>query len=154
MDDLVKCQCKGGCKNRRCNCLKNGQGCVPECKCVSCANPLNGVDVENYSACAIQNIGIVKSLSEEELNEMYDLPCDEQQASLRELLDDFTCDKCGEAYWYSFCWRDVVQDNCSWHCDVCGTCRDWREWHCPDCNKCTYGRSMACENCGGMAGTY
>jgi len=110
------------------------------------------VDVENYSACAIQNIQLVKSLSKAELDEMYELPCEEGEAPLRDLLDGVHCEECKEEYWYSICWRSVVQDNCTWHCDVCKQCRDWREWHCPDCNKCTYGVTTGCEHCGGTSG--
>ena len=58
------------------------------------------------------------------------------------------CQGCGEVYWYSFCWQDVVQDDCTWHCEICGQCRDWREWHCERCNKCTYGVSLPCQHCG------
>lgn len=149
MEKSVTCQCKSGCTSRRCNCLKYGEGCGEGCKCVDCANPLNGVDTEGLTVCAIQNIAIVKILTEDDLDELLELPCGDEEVALRHLLDEYSCAKCGESYWYSFCWGQVVQDSCSWHCEICHTCRDWREWHCPVCNKCTYGVTLPCENCGG-----
>jgi len=148
MEKKVHCKCKSGCVNRRCACLKNNEPCDEKCKCINCQNPLNGVDLDNLSICAIQNIDIYKGLSEKELDEKYELPCGCEEVSLRNLLYDYSCQKCDEVYWYSFCWGDVAQDNCSWHCEICGQCRDWREWHCERCNKCTYGISLPCEHCG------
>lgn len=63
------------------------------------------------------------------------------------LLRDFYCDECGEMF-YSFCRDEVEQENCTWHCNVCKECMDWREWHCDTCNKCTYGQSLPCDGCG------
>jgi len=39
-------------------------------------------------------------------------------------------------YYYSFCRKDLEQENCTWHCIKCQTCNDWREWHCEECDKC------------------
>jgi hypothetical protein len=142
------CNCKTGCRNRHCVCLKNNEPCDDGCTCTDCHNPLNGVDVDALSVCAIQNIEEFRALSEEELAEEYELPCGCERVPLRQLLDDYTCQGCGEVYWYSFCWQSVVQDSCTWHCEVCGECRDWREWHCERCNKCTYGVSLPCQHCG------
>jgi MinD superfamily P-loop ATPase len=44
-----------------------------------------------------------------------------------------------------------VQQGNTWHCGVCGTCRDWREWHCASCNRRTYGVTLPCEGCGASA---
>jgi len=148
MEKNVHCKCKTGCTSRRCVCLKNSEPCDAQCGCVDCENPLNGVDVENLSACAIQNISEVSELTDEELEEELELPCGCEEVPLKNLLGHYSCSKCGEVYWYSFCWDDVAQDDCTWHCDVCQTCRDWREWHCENCNKCTYGISLPCEYCG------
>lgn len=142
------CNCKTGCRNRRCACLKNNEPCDENCTDAGCRNPLNGVDVDALSVCAIQNIEAFRELSEQELAEEHELPCGCERVPLRSLLDDYTCQGCGEVYWYSFCWQSVVQDSCTWHCEVCGQCRDWREWHCARCNKCTYGVSLPCEHCG------
>ncbi len=148
MEKTVHCKCKSGCVNRRCVCLKNNEPCDEKCKCINCQNPLNGVDVDNLSLCTIQNIDIYKGLSKKALDEKYELPCGCEEVPLRNLLDNYSCQKCGEVYWYSFCWGDVAQDSCSWHCEICGQCRDWREWHCERCNKCTYGVTLPCEYCG------
>lgn len=148
MEKEVHCNCKTGCQNRRCLCLRNNEPCDESCNCIDCHNPLNGVDVDALSVCAIQNIEEYKALSEEELAQEYRLPCECESVPLRQLLNDYTCRKCGEVYWYSFCWGDVVQDSCTWHCQVCNQCRDWREWHCERCNKCTYGVTLPCEHCG------
>ena len=104
--------------------------------------------MDDLSVCAIQNIGRYKGLSDKDLDTLYELPCGCEKAPLRKLTGSYTCSQCGEAYWYSFCWNDVATDSCTWHCDVCGKCRDWREWHCEVCNRCTYGITLPCENCG------
>jgi hypothetical protein len=148
MDKIEHCTCKSGCRNKRCVCLKNDEPCDGKCSCVKCHNPLNGIDVENLSVCAIQNIEAYKALSAKDLAKAYKLPCEHEKVSLAKLLKDYDCRKCGETYWYSFCFGNVVQDNCTWHCNVCGRCQDWRVWHCDDCNKCTYGVTLPCEHCG------
>lgn len=148
MEKKASCQCKSGCQNRRCACLKNNEACGESCGCIECQNPLNGVDLEALSICAIQNIEIYKDLSEEELAEEYELPCECEAVPLRKLLKDYTCRECGESYWFSFCWNDVVQYGDTWHCEICNQCRDWREWHCKRCNKCTYGVTFPCQHCG------
>ncbi len=103
--------------------------------------------VEALSICAIQNIKIYKTLTEKALAVEYELPCEDESVPLKELLNDYQCRVCGETYWASFCWNDVVQDSHTWHCEICNQCRDWREWHCDICNKCTYGISLPCEHC-------
>jgi len=148
MEKRHQCNCKTGCASYRCACLKNGEPCNEGCGCVDCRNPLNGVDVEHLSVCAIQNIETYKALSERDLEELQDLPCGDASVPLRDLLYEYHCEGCGESYWYSFCWGDVVQEGNTWHCEVCHTCRDWREWHCENCNRCTYGISLPCEYCG------
>lgn len=142
------CKCKSGCVNRRCACLKSGQACTDECQCQRCQNPLNGVDTENLSICVIQNIQAYNALSQVELNQAYALPCEHANVALKTLLTGYECPECSEDYSYSLCWNEVVQEGNSWHCEVCGTCRDWREWHCENCNKCTYGVTLPCEYCG------
>ena len=151
MEKTVHCNCKSGCKNRRCVCVKNNEPCDDKCGCKDCQNPLNGVDVENLTICAIQNIDIVKKLTEKELNEKWELPCECEKVSLKKLLNHYSCSKCEEVYWFSFCWNEVVSDSHTWHCEQCKTCRDWREWHCETCNTCSYGVSLPCDGCGAMS---
>ena len=148
MEKEYHCNCKAGCDTYRCVCLKHNELCDENCGCVDCRNPLNDVDVESLTVCAIQNIDIVTGLTEEELAERYELPCGHEQVALKDLLDDYYCEECAESYWYSFCWDAVVQDSCTWHCEICHECRDWREWHCDRCNKCTYGVTLPCQHCG------
>ena len=69
MKKTVHCKCKSGCKNRRCVCLRNNEPCGEECECIDCQNPLNGVDIDNLSICALQNIEEYKELSRDELEE-------------------------------------------------------------------------------------
>ena len=142
------CSCKLGCDTRRCTCLRENEGCSSECQCQKCNNPLNGVDVGVLSLCAIQNIHHYKKLSKKDLEKLCPLPCGCEQVPLKKLITDYECSKCNELYWYSFCWGEVVQDSCSWHCEVCSACKDWREWHCENCNRCTYGITTPCEYCG------
>ncbi len=146
------CKCKTSCTENRCACLKNGQGCTEDCSCIDCQNPLNGQDTEQLSSCAIQNIQTIKRLTKKELNQKIELPCECESATLKSLLDEYECSKCQEVYWFSFCWHNIAQDNCSWHCEICKKCRDWREWHCDNCNKCTYGLSLPCCRCGKKSG--
>lgn len=144
----LNCKCKGSCESKRCACFKSGEGCGDDCKCAGCQNPLNGIDVSKLTDCAIQHIRIYKDLTEAQLNTSVEMPCGHTGAQLRDLLEGYECPGCnGEKYWYSFCWNSVAQDSCSWHCNICGKCRDWREWHCDDCNRCTYGTSLPCQNC-------
>jgi len=148
MEKNHHCNCKSGCKNNRCACFKNNEPCDDKCGCTDCQNPFNEIDVENYSTCALQNINIVKALSQEELDEEHELPCGCETVKLKDLLNEYECKECESVYWYSFCWNCVVQDDCTWHCEICRECRDWREWHCERCNKCTYGVTLPCEHCG------
>ena len=148
MEKAFHCKCKSGCINRRCFCLRNNEPCDELCGCSNCENPLNGMDVEAFSICTIQNIIEYKELSSDELEEKYELPCGCEQVALKDLLGDYSCSKCREVYWHSFCWDEVVQDSCTWHCEICDICRDWREWHCKSCNRCTYGVTFPCEHCG------
>ncbi len=148
MEKTTHCNCKTGCESRRCACLKNNEPCDENCKCNKCKNPLNGLDVENFTSCALQNIHKYKALTKEDLEEEYELPCGCEEVPLKDLIGEYDCQECGETYWYSFCWDDVEQDSCTWHCEICGECKDWREWHCEKCNRCTYGISVPCEHCG------
>ena len=113
---------------------------------------VRGVDAESLTVCAMQNIDKVSALTEAQLAERHELPCGDGSVPLRDLLSEYLCEACGEVYWYSFCWEQVVQDSCSWHCEECGECRDWREWHCEVCGKCTYGLTLPCEHCGNDSG--
>lgn len=96
------CKCKTNCTTNRCNCLKNDQGCTKECSCIDCYNPLNGQDTEHLTLCAIQNIGIVKDLTDKQLNKQILLPCECESISLKSLLEEYECSKCHEIYWFSF----------------------------------------------------
>ena len=147
MEKINNCCCKSGCNNRRCSCFKNNESCDATCICYDCQNPLNRIKIEQFSLCALQNIKKYKSLTKSELNRKYKLPCGCEKVKLEKLMNKYECEKCSDIYWYSFCWEEVVQDDCTWHCDICRTCRDWREWHCENCNKCSYGATSPCEHC-------
>lgn len=149
IEDQLTCRCKNGCQTKRCTCLRNRHPCLESCQCLDCKNPLNGIDVTQMSTCAIENVQQYKALSKAELNAKMELPCQCEQVPLRDIINQYSCSKCGELYWYSFCWEDVVQDSCTWHCTKCRMCRDWQEWHCPRCNRCTYGVTLPCDGCGG-----
>ena len=148
-----RCNCKTGCQTYRCKCLKNHEPCGESCGCTNCQNPLNGVDVESLSVCAIDNIEAYKALTAEKLETPYALLCGHESVPLKELLNTHRCGECGGAFRYSFCWNMVVEEGHFWHCGVCRQCREWREWHCKNCNKCTYGVTMRCEHCGSAEGT-
>ncbi len=124
MGKTVHCKCKTGCRTGRCVCYKSNEPCDEKCGCTGCHNPFNGMDIDNLSICALQNIEEYKELSEEELEEQYQLPCGCEQVSLKRLMGDYSCSKCVEAYWYSLCWDEVVEDSCTWHCEICQACRE------------------------------
>lgn len=152
IDQELTCKCKGQCKNNRCTCKKNRQPCSKNCKCKNCKNPYNGVDVEKLHICALDSIEEYKTLSPKDLEEEFELPCECETVKLKDLLNEHTCSQCSEVYYISFCWKTIVQEDCTWHCEVCKTCRDWREWHCETCNRCSYGISLPCDGCGGYSG--
>jgi len=147
-----RCNCKSGCTNNRCSCLKNNEPCDSSCGCTHCKNPLNGIDLSGLPVCTLQNIQAYKRLSERQLDTPLALPCGDTEAPLRELVKGFICSDCGEEYWYSFCWEEVVQEGDTWHCEICRECRDWREWACERCKRCTYWVTMPCEHCGNTEG--
>ena len=145
------CQCSGGCNGGRCACYKAGRGCGSKCGCRNCRNPLNGVDVGKLSDCAIQNIEDYLELTAEDFQETHELPCEHGKVRFEQLMKEFWCEECAESYWYSFCWEEIVSGGHTWHCKVCGECRDWREKHCEKCDRCTYGVTLPCEHCGSRA---
>jgi len=142
------CKCKANeCHSLRCPCIKSRRLCDKKtCKCKNCKN-----DKKLWTECAIQHLKLIKGLSEEELNEEHELPCQDESVPLRKLLSEYDCTECSETYFFSFCRDEVEQDNCTWHCVICKSCMDWREWHCGRCNKCTYGVSLPCEGCKGRS---
>jgi hypothetical protein len=100
------------------------------------------------SDCALGNMKICKSLTQEQLSKKIKLSCGCKNVSLGELITPcYQCD-CGEGYYYSFCMKEVVESNDFWHCKDCGTCRESSEWHCKKCNDCTYGLTLPCDRCG------
>ena len=114
MEKTVTCNCKTGCRTGRCKCLRGNEPCGDACGCIDCANPLNGVDVDQLSLCAIQNITRVRALTEAELAAPVEMPCGHGPVVLKQLLKGYHCPGCDdELYWYSFCYNAVVQDSCT-----------------------------------------
>ena len=152
MTKKFHCKCRTGCDSRRCTCRRHNEPCDAACDCIGCHNPLNGMDVSAFSKCALYHIEAVKALSMDDLATLYELPCEHGFVELRLLLEGYACQQCDTPAWFSFCWQMAVDADHTWHCNVCGRCRDWREWHCPRCNRCTYGVTLPCEHCGGERG--
>ena len=92
------CQCKSGCINRRCPCLKIGKSCVEACRCQQCQNPLNGMDTTNLSMCLVHNIHSYTALSPAALDVTYALPCEHAEVPLKTLLVGYACPQCVEEY--------------------------------------------------------
>ena len=105
-------------------------------------------NVEELSDCVLRNIRKYKKLTKQELDKLHELPCGCEKVALKDLLSDYACPECGEIYFYSFCAKEVVYENDTWHCVPCGTCRESSEWHCKRCNDCTYGLTLSCDGCG------
>ncbi len=108
----------------------------------------NMLNLDQLTDCARQHLKKIIALTEGALAKKYELPCGCESATLKDLLYGYECVECGEQYFYSFCWKEVAQENDTWHCNICGKCRDASEWHCKRCNKCTYGLTLECEHCG------
>lgn len=106
---------------------------------------------EKLTDCVLQNIQKYKKLSKEALKKQYELPCGCEKVALKDLLSDYECQECEEVYFYSFCLKEVVYKNDTWHCKVCGDCKESSEWHCKRCNECTYGLTLPCDGCGKKA---
>ncbi len=170
MEGPLACRCKNGCHTKRCTCLKNGQSCQNGCHCSNCNNPLNGIDVARMSTCAIENVQRYKALSRADLDVMMDLPCGCEQVPLQKLINLYSCSKCDEPYWYSFCLGEVVQDSCTWeqvplqkliNLYSCSKCDEsyWYSfclgevvqnsctWHCTKCGACRDWREWHCPRC-------
>ena len=96
MEKTVNCKCRSGCRNRRCVCLRSNEPCNENCECVDCQNPLNGVEIDNLSICAIQNIETYKALTQKDLEKEYELPCECETVPLKNLMGDYSCRECGE----------------------------------------------------------
>ena len=105
-------------------------------------------NTEQLSNCACHHSKKIALLPDKKLNEEYELACGCESTTLKNLLKDFECSECGEACYYCFCKRCVLDSNSMRYCDICRKCREDSEWHCARCNKCTYGLTLACENCG------
>jgi len=121
---------------------------APPPKGVMMRNTHDTEDIQGLTECALENIKTIKSLTPAQRNKKYELPCGCEEAPLKDLLEGYECTDCEETYFYSFCWKESVQEGDTWHCTACKTCRDWREWHCETCNTCSYGVSLPCEGCG------
>jgi len=106
------------------------------------------IDTDELTDCSKHHHKKVILLTEVELKKEHELPCGCESATLEDLLYGYECSECEEVYFYSFCWKEVVQENDTWHCNACGTCRDSGDWHCKACNKCTQGLTLPCEHCG------
>jgi hypothetical protein len=104
--------------------------------------------IDQLTDCAKRHKKKIASLTKAALKKKYKLPCGCESAALEDLLCNYNCQECGETYFYSFCWKDVVYESNTWHCDICGKCQDSSIWHCESCNNCTYGLTLECEHCG------
>lgn len=54
----------------------------------------------NLSLCARKNLRKLKALTTEALSTSHELPCGCQEVKLKDLLNDYDCEKCGETYFY------------------------------------------------------
>lgn len=106
---------------------------------------------QDLTACALSHPKKVKALTQQQREKTYELPCGCEEVALKDLISEYECSECNEIYFYSFCWKAVVEESHTWHCKTCKTCREWREWHCKTCNVCSYGVSLPCEGCGGKS---
>lgn len=71
----------------------------------------------------------------------------DDQELVRRFLSNYSEGRFSDSYFYCFCRETIESDSHTWHCTVCGECRDWREWHCSGCDDCQYGLSFPCKTC-------
>ena len=106
--------------------------------------------IANTSTCFLANCNSkkYKSLSDEKLKQLHELPCGCEEVALEDLFGIYECQACGEQYYYSFCRKEILEEDHFWHCTDCGKCRESAEWHCKKCDDCTYGLTLPCDYCG------
>ena len=105
-------------------------------------------NIDWLSNCANAHLKKYYSLPATEHNKKHELPCGCEEVALKDLIEPYTCEECDEVYFYSFCMKEVVDENSFWHCKACNTCRETNEWHCKKCDDCTYGLTLPCDTCG------
>lgn len=98
--------------------------------------------------CALGHPRKLKALTKDQLRKKYELRCGCEAVALQELLSEYTCNGCGETYFYSFCIDRALAINDMWHCKKCKKCKESSEWHCDNCGECTYGITLPCDICG------
>lgn len=74
------------------------------------------------SKCAQYYADNYAEASERMLDNMIPLPCGCGEVSVRELVSAYTCATCDKVFWYSFCLEQVVEEDMTWHCEICGSC--------------------------------
>lgn len=104
--------------------------------------------IDLLTDCTSCNIKKYTKLSDDQLKHEYELPCGCEKVTLENLASIYQCGECEGLYYYSFCLEEVVEEDNTWHCKSCGTCRESSEWHCKKCNDCTYGLTLRCDGCG------
>jgi len=106
-------------------------------------NPL-----DDLTECARHHLTKYAALAKRAGQETYELPCGCESATLADLADSYGCNDCGQWAYYCFCIDEVLDEETTWYCKVCGKCRDTSEWHCKRCGDCTYGVTLPCDGCG------
>jgi len=112
-----------------------------------CVN-LDAGEIRGYSIAHIA--GLVRSshhmgyLEDDDRKKVSDMS---DKDLVRDALSDDGLEIGHYHYYYSFCWNGLEQGECTWHCRICGDCKDWRDWHCKGCNTCRYGVSIPCSEC-------
>lgn len=79
-------------------------------------------DVHPLSNCAKNNLKKYNDLSKLTLEKVVTLPCECEQTTLKSLLNSYECTACKTKYLYSFCLDEVVSEESTWHCEICGSC--------------------------------
>lgn len=85
------------------------------------------MDTDSLTTCCLANTKKHQSLSAEKLKKPHELSCGCEEVALEDLLSICECQECGEQYYYSFCRKEILEENHFWHCRECGTCRESAE---------------------------
>ena len=86
------------------------------------AKPESTIQEQPLSRCARKNLEKYNAFSEKMLEKTFMLPCGCEEATMISLLNSHPCSICKTKYIYSFCLDEVVSEESTWHCEVCGSC--------------------------------
>jgi len=77
---------------------------------------------QRVSQCATHHEQLTDGLSQQELEAPLTLPCGCDTLTFKQLVYSYHCVPCDKLYWYSFCLERIVEEDETWHCEICAAC--------------------------------